>query len=268
MWASAKRMHDALAGRVVTRSQFRIPRLAGADLRGRTVTEVRSRGKHMLTRLDSGLTLHTHFRMDGSWRLTRPGHRARGAPDWQVRVVIGNLEWDAIGCRLPVINLVPTSDEGRFVGHLGPDLLGTDWDAARAVANLLQHPDAQLGLALLDQTLMAGLGNLYRCELCFLHGVSPWTMIRDVPDLPALVERAHLLISANRDRPEQSTTGGLRRHDRHWVFERTRQPCRVCGTPIGSAEQGTAPRTRITYWCRTCQPSPRATSRRQSGTAG
>jgi endonuclease-8 len=155
-------MHEALAGRVLTRSHFRVPRLAAADLRGRTVIEVRSRGKHMLTRIEGGLTLHTHFRMDGTWRLTRPGHRVRGVPDWQVRVVIGNPEWDALGCRLPVVNLIPTADEGQLVGHLGPDLLGPDWDAGRAISNLVNHPEVQLGLALLDQSLMAGLGNLYR----------------------------------------------------------------------------------------------------------
>ena len=99
-------MHEALAGRVLTRSHFRVPRLAAADVRGRTVIEVRSRGKHMLTRLDDGLTLHTDFGMDGTWRLARSGHRMRGVPAWQVRVVIGNPEWGAHGCRLPVINLV------------------------------------------------------------------------------------------------------------------------------------------------------------------
>ncbi len=254
VWLAARRLHEALAGRVLTRTDFRVPQLATTDLSGRAVREVVSRGKHLLTRLEGGLTLHTHFRMDGSWHLYAPGARWTGGPDWQVRAVLSNAEVDAVGYRLPVIELV--DDEDAVVGHLGPDALGPDWDAGVAVANLLREPDAEIGTALLDQRHLAGLGNLYRCEVLFVRGLSPWTRVRDVPDLPVLVEKGRRLMDANKERWEQSTTGSLRPGEDHWVFERTGRPCRRCGTRILSAEQGAAPRARLTYWCPRCQPGP------------
>src|SRR5947199_5568313 len=119
-------MHDALADQVLVHSDFRVPQLATSDLAGQTVIEVASRGKHLLTRTDAGLTLHTHFRMDGTWHLYRPGTPWSGGPAWQGRVVVANAEWEAVGYRLPVVDLLATQDEARVVGHLGPDLLGDD----------------------------------------------------------------------------------------------------------------------------------------------
>lgn len=259
VWLAAKRMHEALAGRALTRSDFRVPQLATVDLTGRTVLEVVPRGKHMLTRLSGGTTLHTHFRMDGTWHLYRPGDRWTGGADWQVRVVLSNAEWDAVGYRLPVVELLPTGDEERVVGHLGPDLLDDDVDLAEAVRRIAADPDREVGMALLDQRLLAGLGNLYRCEVLFLRGLTPWLPVGEVPDLPALVSTARRLIRANRGHWEQTTTGSLRRGEDHWVFERSGRPCRRCGTRIASAEQGDAPYARLTYWCPHCQPGPAAT---------
>jgi endonuclease-8 len=249
-------MNDALAGRSLTRSEFRVPRYATVDLVGRTVLEVVSRGKHLLTRIDGDLTLHTHFRMEGSWRLFRPGQKWTGGAGHTIRVVLGNAEWTAVGYRMPVVDLVPTSEEGQVVGHLGPDVLGPDWDPGVALANLRGRPDEEIGVALLDQRNLAGLGNIYRCEVCFLCGVSPWTRVRDVPDLERMVELSHKLLWVNRDRPEQSTTGDLRRDRSTWVVGRGRRPCRRCGTAIRMVEQGTPPQQRITYWCPRCQPLP------------
>lgn len=254
VWLAARRMHEALAGRALTRSDFRVPALATADLAGRTVLEVVPRGKHLLTRLTGGLTLHTHFRMDGSWHLYRPGDRWTGGPDWQVRVVLENPEWHAVGYRLPVLELLPTAEEDRAVGHLGPDVLDDAFDAAEALRRLLAEPDREIGMALLDQRLLAGLGNLYRCEVLFLRGLTPWADVGDVPDLPALVATARRLMRANRGHWEQTTTGSLRRGEDHWVFERTGRPCRRCGTRVTSAEQGDPPFARLTYWCPHCQP--------------
>jgi endonuclease VIII len=256
VWLAAQRLSAALVGRQLTRSDFRVPALAAADLTGRAVLAVVPRGKHLLTRVEGGTTLHTHFRMDGSWHLYRPGDRWRGGPLWQVRAVLSNTEWDAVGYRLPVVELLPTAEEHRVVGHLGPDVLGPDWDRDEAVRRLLADPAAEVGLALLDQRKLAGLGNLYRCEALFLRGVAPWTPVADVPDLPALVEGGRRLLRANRGRWEQSTTGSLRPGQDHWVFERAGRPCRRCGTRVASAEQGTAPYARITYWCPHCQPGP------------
>jgi endonuclease-8 len=256
VWLAAQRLHDALAGRELRTSDFRVPQLATTDLTGREVLEVVSRGKHLLTRIDGGLTLHTHFRMDGTWHLYRPGEQRRGGPDWQVRVILTNTEWEAVGYRLPVVELLETEDEHRVVGHLGPDLLGPDWNTDEAVRRLRADPGGEVGMALLDQRNLAGLGNLYRIEMLFLRGLSPWLPVSDVPDLPGLVEVGRRLMLTNRGRVEQSTTGSLRRGETHWVFERTGRPCRRCRAPIRSTEQGAAPYQRLSYWCPHCQLGP------------
>ena len=254
VWLAGRRLHDALAGRPLVRSDFRLPQLAATDLTGRTVTEVRSRGKHLLLRIDDDLTLHTHFRMDGSWHLYRAGQRWRGGPQWQVRVVLENVEWTAVGYRLPVVELLAREREDEAVGHLGPDILGADWDLQEAVRRLAANPDRELGIALLDQRNLAGIGNLYKAEACFLSGVSPWARVGDVPDLRAVVGRAARLLQANKDTVRQVTTGDTRPGQGSWVFERAGRPCRRCGTTVRSAEQGEPPRARLTYWCPRCQP--------------
>ena len=255
VWLAGRRLDDALAGQALTRSDFRVPQLATADLAGRRVDEVVSRGKHLLTRIDDDLTLHTHFRMDGAWHLYRPGDRWRGGPAWQVRVVLETEQWLAVGYRLPVVELLPRDREADAVGHLGPDLLGPDWDADEAVRRLAADPAREIGQALLDQRNLAGVGTLYQAEVLFLEGRSPWTPVRDV-DLASTVERAHRLMDLNKEHPWQTTTGQRGRGRDHWVFGRTGRPCRRCGTPVASAEQGAAPYQRITYWCPRCQPGP------------
>lgn len=256
VWLAGRRLHDALAGRTLTRSDFRVPQLATTDLAGRTVTEVVSRGKHLLMRIGADLTLHTHLRMDGSWHLYRPGDRWRGGPPSQVRVLLATTEWQAVGYRLPVVELLAREHEDDAVGHLGPDLLGPDWDPAEAVRRLGADPDRELGPALLDQRNMAGIGNLYKAEVCFLSGLSPWARVGDVPDLAAVVDRSARLLEANKHAVRQVTTGDTRRGRGTWVFERGGRPCLRCGTRVSSAEQGDPPTRRLTYWCPHCQPGP------------
>ena len=270
VWLAAKRLREALAGRELTTSDFRVPQLATTDLTGRRVLDVVPRGKHLLTRIEGGLTLHTHFRMDGSWHLYRPGDRWSGGAEWQVRVVLANADWQAVGYRLPVVALLPTGREDDVVGHLGPDVLDDGFDAEEAVRRLAAEPAAEVGLALLDQRNLAGLGNLYRTEVLFLQGLTPWVRVGDVTDLPALVRRARRLLMVNRDRWEQATTGSLRPGEDHWVFERSGRPCRRCGTRIATAEQGRAPRQRLTYWCPRCQlgPAPPPTPARRERAVG
>lgn len=170
---TATRLHEALAGQVLTRSDLRVPRFATADLSGRTVLDVTARGKHLLTRIEGGLTLHSHLRMDGAWRVYAPDERWRGGPGHQIRAILANAEHIAVGYRLPVLELLRTSEEDRVVGHLGPDLLGPDWDPGPALDRLLAAPERSLGEALLDQRNLAGIGNVYKCELCFLARVTP-----------------------------------------------------------------------------------------------
>jgi endonuclease-8 len=253
VWLAAQRMHTALAGSTLRRGEFRIPQLATIDLAGSVVREVVPRGKHLLIRLEDGRTLRTHFRMDGSWHIYRPGTSWKGGPAYDVRTVLTTDEWECVGYRLHDIDLVPTTEEDRLVGHLGPDILGPDWDLAEALRRLQERPDEQIGVALLDQRNLAGIGNLYKVESLFLLGVHPWTRVADVPDLTALVERARTLMRANLHHPQQNTTGDRRRGHDHWVFGRRAKPCRRCGTAILLGEQGPATQERVTWWCPSCQ---------------
>lgn len=235
VYLAARNLDGLLAGHELTVSDFRVPRYAELDLTGRTVEQVVSRGKHLLFRFSGATTLHTHFRMDGSWHLYRAGEPWTGGPQWQVRAVLGTAAWRAVGYRLPVLDVLPTADEHTVVGHLGPDLLGPDWDPAEAADRLRAAPDRAIGAALLDQRNLAGLGNLYRTEICFLAGLSPWTPVGAVADLPRLLERAHGVIGANKDRWLQVTTGDSRRGRWHWVYERS--VCLRCGTRVSTALQ-------------------------------
>jgi endonuclease VIII len=254
VWNTARALHRALAGGQLTASDFRVPQLATADLTGWTVLESASRGKHLLLRTrdpegERHLTLHSHLRMDGAWRAYAPGERWAARPAHLIRVVLRTADAVAVGYHLHDLALVPTEEEKSLVGHLGPDLLGADWDPAEAVRRLAAHPDTPIAEALLDQRNLAGIGNLYKCEVLFLRGVDPWTPVRDVPDLPAMVTLAQKLLAANRGRWTQSTTGSLRRTETTYVYSRRAQPCRRCGTPIRKVEQA----ERVTYWCPTCQ---------------
>ena len=256
VWLTAHRLNKALSGHALTVADLRVPSLATADLRGMTVLEVLPRGKHVLVRLDTGLTLHSHLRMDGSWYLTAAGARAGRHPDHMIRVLLGNAAWLATGYRIHDLELIATADERRLVGHLGPDLLGPDWDAEEAARRLRQQPDRAIGEALLDQRNLAGIGNLYKSEALFIEGVHPWIPVGQVVDLAAVISTAHRLLRANRDHPEQSTTGLTRRGQEHWVYQRGGQPCRRCRTPIQRELQGEPGSERSTYWCPRCQPSP------------
>lgn len=250
---AATRMHAALAGRVVRRSDFRVPRFATSDVSGASIVDVVARGKHLLTRFDTGLTLHTHFKMEGSWHLYRPAERRRGGPEHDIRVVLETDEWVAIGYRLGVVELVRTTDESDIVGHLGPDVLGPDWDADEALRRLEAARGRPLGEVLLDQTVIAGPGNVYKSEVCFLRGIHPDTLVGDVRDLGGVVDLLKRLMEVNRTTGSQITTGVARPGEKQWVYGRGGRPCRRCGTLI---ERAAAPGDRVTYWCPTCQPPP------------
>jgi endonuclease VIII len=271
VYLAGKRMRAALTGHRLVRGELRHPRLVEHDLAGRTVVDVASVGKHLFTRFDDGRSLHSHFRMDGSWHLYRPGMSWQ-RPAHEARAVLATDERVAVGFALHDLELLPTDDESRLVGHLGPDLLDPTWsdaDADEALRRMVLRADHELGLVLLEQRVMAGVGNLYKNEVCFLRGLSPWTLVRDSPDLPGVIALSRDLLLRNADRPEQSTTGELGWGRQHWVFERTGQRCRRCGTRVRTAEQGAGVHARPTYWCPTCQPgpSPRPT-RSPTGRAG
>nr|WP_269329136.1 hypothetical protein [Kineosporia babensis] len=197
--------------------------------------------------------------MDGSWTVLNPGKHLprRVLPDLRVLLRFEN-GLSAAGLKLPVVELLKTADEGRVTAHLGPDPLRPDWDRDAALARLSADGDRALSAALLDQTRMAGLGNLWVNELCFLRGVSPWTPVREV-DLPAVVDLAVRLLrfSVNTPGAAQVTTGDTRPGHTHWVAGRAGQPCRRCGTRVQVvAEVSGDPERRRTWWCSHCQPGP------------
>jgi endonuclease-8 len=252
VWNTAQRLHTALAGQVLTRSDFRVPRYATVNLAGQTVTEAVARGKHLLIRTDRGLTVHTHLKMEGTWRIQPAAGRPPG-DSHRLRLLLANTEWVAAGYQLGITEVLPTAREDQVTGHLGPDLLGPDWDPAAAVARLARDPDRPIGEALLDQRSLAGLGTIYMSETLFLRGVDPSRRVGDVNDLPALAELARRLLDANKARLGHVTTGDTRPGRANWVYGRAGRPCRRCGTPIRRGEQGPPGQERLRFWCPNCQ---------------
>jgi endonuclease VIII len=253
VWRSAKHLDQALTGRTLTRTDFRVPAFATLDLSGQDVVGTVSRGKHLLTRIGADHTLHTHLKMEGSWHLYRPSTPWR-RPVHEARVVLHTEEWHAVGFALGITEVIARADEDEVVGHLGPDLLGPDWDEDEALRRLTAEPDRPIGEALLDQRNLAGIGNMYKAELCFIAGVHPETPVGEVPDLRRMVRRAKQVLEVNKERVQQATTGDLRRGKQLWVYARGRQPCHRCRTRIALEDQNGRP----SYWCPVCQPRGKA----------
>jgi endonuclease-8 len=169
-------------------------------------------------------------------------------------VVRGGQGRCAVGFSLGAVEVVPRHEEHALTAHLGPDLLGPDWDEERAIANLREEPDRPIGQALLDQRNLAGIGNMYMAELCFTMGVHPASAVATVDQLPRLVRRGKQMLEVNKERAIQTTTGDLRERERMWVYRRDSSPCRRCQTPIAVAMLGELGRERAAYWCPSCQP--------------
>lgn len=251
LYRAARNLDRALAGHTVTEWDLRVAEYALSDLRGESIEGVVSRGKHLLMRVGD-FTLHSHLKMEGSWHLYRPGSPWT-RPAFHARAVVGTEPWRAVGFELGLLELLPRAGEDAALAHLGPDLLGPDWDASRAERLLAADPAVPVAVALLDQRNLAGLGNEYVNEICFLRGILPTTPIGDT-DIPALVRLSHRLILANRDRVQRVTTGDLRPGRGSWVFSRERKPCRRCGSTILRAQLGRrATELRDSYYCPRCQ---------------
>lgn len=265
VWRTARRLDQALAGRVLLRSDLRWSSLATADLTGRRVDAVVSAGKHILVRVAAppgapAVTLHSHLRMEGSWHVHRTGEAwATARPASGVRAVLANAEWTAVGHRLGMLDLVATADEETLVGYLGPDVLGPTWDAATAAANLTADPGRPLGEALLDQRVLAGVGTFFMAEVLFVLGVTPWTPVAELADPRAVVERVRDMIAFNARSPIQTTTGDTRPGRRQYVHARSGRPCRRCGTTVRVAPLGAAPQERTAFYCPHCQRGPAPT---------
>jgi formamidopyrimidine-DNA glycosylase len=253
VFITARRLDKALAGRALTRFELRVPQLALADETGSLVTQVFPVGKHLLMRMSSGRTLRSHLRIDGNWLVGSASRPPRGGPAHAIRAVVGNIEWLASGVRVHDLALVDTTMEHTLVGHLGPDLLDPNFDRAEALRRLAAQPARPVGDTLLDQRLVAGIGNVYKSELLFLHRVNPWAPVGSVDSLGDLLDDAVRLMKANIDHYDRSTTGSREPGRRLWVYGRAGRPCPRCGTPVRLAEQGDATMERILYFCPSCQ---------------
>jgi endonuclease-8 len=248
VFLTGRTLARALAGKILRRGELRHPRLSTTDLKGRTVHNVRTYGKHIFVQFDGNLSLHNHLRMDGSWRVHKTGERWRTAAH-QVRAILANEDYEALGVRIHDMELLRTDQEDRRIAHLGPDLLGPGWDAEKAARALAAQPDREIGIALLDQTVMAGVGNVYKAEVCFLLGVSPWTKVSQV-DTERAVELSHDLLKRNAVTWNRNTTGMRTRS--LWVYEQ--RVCHKCGGRIKVADQGSGLEVRKTWFCPRCQP--------------
>ncbi|OMB99372.1 endonuclease VIII Nei2 [Mycobacterium colombiense] len=244
VWHTAAVLRENLVGGTLTRCDIRVPRFATVDLTGQVVDEVLSRGKHLFIRVGAA-SIHSHLKMDGSWRVGKRGVRV----DHRARIILETDTARAVGVDLGVLEILERERDGDAVAHLGPDLLGEDWDPALAAANLTADPDRPIAEALLDQRVLAGVGNVYSNELCFLSGHLPTAPVRDIADPHRLVSRARDMLWLNRFRWNRCTTGDTRTGRQLWVYGRSGQACRRCGTRIAFDDSG----ERVTYWCPSCQ---------------
>jgi endonuclease-8 len=227
-----------------------VPSLATVDLTGEIVHGVASRGKHLLHRIGE-FTLHSHLKMEGEWHVYAPGGRWR-KPAFKARAVVAVSTAETVGFDLAELDVVPTRDEERLVGYLGPDPLSDDWDAAEAV-RLLAADTRAAHVALQDQRNIAGFGNEYVNEILFVRGVLPTTPASET-DAAAMVDLGARMIRANRARRDRTFTGDPRPGRTTWVYGREGRPCRRCGTLIRRSALGADPtRERVVFWCPSCQ---------------
>jgi endonuclease VIII len=269
IFRAARTLHKALAGKAVVRFESVLPALTRVHvdhpLTTQAIDKVEAAGKHLLIHFSGGLVLRTHMRMNGSWHIYRPGerwHRARR----EMRIVVATADFEAVGFNIPVAEFVRVSElpKHRELARLGPDVLSAGFDEDEALRRLRARIGWQIGDVLLQQRVMAGLGNVYKSEVLFLCRVHPFTPVEWLSDeqLRALIGTGRKLLVANvtADIAPMTTYAGYRRTTRRdnpgerlWVYGRARLPCRRCGTAITVKKQGMD--ARLTYWCPTCQPA-------------
>jgi endonuclease-8 len=267
IFRAARMLHRALAGKQVARFESVLPALNRVDedapLAGRAIERVHSAGKHVLMHFSGGLVLRTHMRMNGSWHIYRVGERWQ-RPRTAMRIVIATADFEAVGFNIPVAEFVPEASLKRVaeLRELGPDVLAENFDPTAVLANLRTRANEEIADALLNQRVLAGLGNVYKSEVLFMCRLNPSTRVADLSDADciSLIETARRVLTANVKEgiPPMTTYSSLRRTTgrsdpkaRLWVYGRARLPCRRCGTPIAVRKQGAD--ARLTYWCGGCQ---------------
>lgn len=269
IYRTARTLGRALAGGTVVRFESVFPALTrvheDAPITGRVVDRVDAAGKHVLIRFSGGLTLRTHMRMSGSWHIYRPGERWQ-LPRRDMRVLVATAAFEAIAFNVAVAEFLDARSEVRQpdLREMGPDLLGEAFDEDEALRRLREKDHDAIANVLLNQRVIAGIGNVYKSEVLFICRINPFALTRDVSDeqLRTVVRTARTLLHANVTSLGGITTYlGYRRDrgrdasERRYVYGRARKPCRRCGTPIGVRAQG--PNARLTYWCHVCQPLDR-----------
>jgi endonuclease-8 len=258
IWRTARTLDAYLSGRAVTRFASTLPPVAAAarrfSLLGRDVEGVESRGKHLLVRFAGGAVLHTHMRMTGSWHMYRP-HTPWRRPAYRARVVLEAGDVVAVCFDAPVVELLSA---GEAAAHsvlvaLGPDVLAPTFDPAAARARIATRGEADIATALLDQTALSGIGNVYKSEVLFLSGVNPFRRVSSLPPatLDRIVRTAAAQMKGNLETSTRRTTAADAA-TRYWVYRRANRPCRRCGTTVLRRVHGEA--ARATYWCPICQP--------------
>jgi endonuclease-8 len=283
IFRAARTLQRALAGKPVVFFESMLPALDRLEITGRTIDRVSTAGKHILMHFSGDLVLRTHMRMNGSWHIYRRGERWL-RPRRDMRLVIATDEFEAVGFSIPEAELIATRDLQRHdtLRKLGPDLLADTFDAGEALRRLRGHGNAAVADALLNQRVMAGIGNVYKSEVLFLCRVNPFTAVHVLDDtqLASIVETARRLLRVNVSEgpalgnveglAAMTTYTGFRRttgrddpKERLWVYGRARLPCRRCGTPISINKQGAD--ARLTYWCPACQDGTEAGSNSRTG---
>ena len=272
IFRTARALSRALTGKPITRFESSYAQLTAANdqasFTGQTVTHIEARGKWLLIHFSSGSILATHMLMSGSWHIYKP------SDPWQdsrsnARIVVETADYLAVGFRIPIARIYTeqTLARERKIPRSEQDVLSPTFDAKAAVSRLLTHPNDELGNALLRQDVLAGVGNVFKSEICFLLGLNPFRKVASItqPQAKEIVATAQRLLAANvlEDSSDLIVTysGKHRRTTNNadpgaslWVYGRKNEPCRRCGTSIERALQ--APNTRSTYWCPTCQPLP------------
>jgi endonuclease VIII len=269
IFRAARSMHRVLAGHAVTRFETAYAHLdrvnVDTPIVGRTIEQIKSAGKHHLIVFSGDLILRTHMRMNGSWHLYRHGEKWWRGPQ-SMRVRIDTADWVAVAFNVPVAEFVTPKDLATKdpVARLGPDLLGAEFDRDEAVRRLIADAHQPIAMALLDQRLVAGIGNVYKSEVLFLTGVHPFTPAGAVAKetLEQMMDLARRLLKDNvidgtsgqiqTFRNLRQTNKSMDPDQNLWVYGRAGKPCRKCGTPISMKKTGVEARS--TYWCGACQP--------------
>ena len=257
---AARTLHAALAGCVITRFTTVLAQLARVDdqspVAGRTVERVHAAGKNLIMELSGDLHLHTHMRMHGTWHVYRPGERWR-KPHRDMRIVLETDAWVAVAFTVPVAEFHDAHSLARDedLRRIGPDLLGETFDADEALRRMRARGATEIADVILNQRVVAGIGNEYKSELLFLTGIDPFTHVDALSDeqLAELLRVSRKVMQANVQKRAigRNTTFSLDPREKLYVFGRSGQPCRRCGTPIRYAKQGRD--VRGTYWCPKCQ---------------